>query len=209
MATRLDRETIVETALRLLNEEGLEGLTLRRLAKGLDVQAPALYWHFGNKQALLDEMATRMLRDMLLPMAGQAEAGGTAWQDWITDACRRARRTLLGYRDGAKVFSGTHLTDESHLAPLETILGAFVEQGFTHADAVNAYFTAYSFTIGFVIEEQAVEPVPGERDPRYDAGDRSGMFSGYEERFEVGLRVVVAGIGVTLAPGRISPGRPG
>lgn len=117
MATRLDRETIVETALRLLNEEGLEGLTLRRLAKGLDVQAPALYWHFGNKQALLDEMATRMLRDMLLPMAGQAEAGGTAWQDWITDACRRARRTLLGYRDGAKVFSGTHLTDESHLAP--------------------------------------------------------------------------------------------
>ncbi|MGW5823017.1 TetR family transcriptional regulator, partial [Streptomyces noursei] len=62
MASRIDRKLVVETALRLLNEGGLDGLTLRRIAKELDVQAPALYWHFKNKQELLDEMATEIFR---------------------------------------------------------------------------------------------------------------------------------------------------
>jgi AcrR family transcriptional regulator len=41
---------------------GLDGLTLRAIARELDVQAPALSWHFKDKQALLDEMATEMSR---------------------------------------------------------------------------------------------------------------------------------------------------
>ena len=55
----LDREHVVRVALRLLDEAGLDGLTLRRLAAELDVKAPALYWHFANKQDLLDHMAPR------------------------------------------------------------------------------------------------------------------------------------------------------
>lgn len=64
MAAKLDRAQVADTALRLLNEVGLDGLTLRRIATELDVKAPALYWHFANKQALLDELATEMLRRM-------------------------------------------------------------------------------------------------------------------------------------------------
>ena len=58
----LDRRRVADTALRLLNEVGLEGLTLRAIARELNVKAPALYWHFKDKQALLDEMATEMYR---------------------------------------------------------------------------------------------------------------------------------------------------
>jgi AcrR family transcriptional regulator len=188
----------VETALRLLNEEGLEGLTLRRLAKGLNVQAPALYWHFGSKQALLDGMATRMLHGMLDPVAEQA-AAGTPWQGLIAEICRRTRRTLLGYRDGAKVFSGTHFTDDRHRAARETILGALVDQGLDPSAAFNAFFTAYSFTVGFVIEEQAIEPLPGERDPCDHVEDPWGALNNFDERFEIGLRIVVAGTQATLA----------
>ena len=54
----LDRTRVADTALKLLNEVGLDGLTLRAIARELDVKAPALYWHFKDKQALLDEMAT-------------------------------------------------------------------------------------------------------------------------------------------------------
>ncbi|MGO4753248.1 TetR family transcriptional regulator, partial [Streptomyces sp. 2MCAF27] len=111
MATRLDRAQVVDTALRLLNEVGLEGLTLRRIAKELNVQAPALYWHFKNKQALLDEMATAMYREMA---AGAAAAPAATWQERVADAQRALRRALLRYRDGAKVFSGSHFTDTSH-----------------------------------------------------------------------------------------------
>ncbi|MFJ4844346.1 TetR/AcrR family transcriptional regulator C-terminal domain-containing protein [Streptomyces sp. NPDC088733] len=119
------------------------------------------------------------------------------------------------HRDGARVFSGTHLTDDTHAASLERWMSAFVAQGFTVENALNAWFTAYTFTVGFVIEEQAVQPVPGERDERYDPEERrarlgaeypllgavSGeMFGNYEARFETGLRNLVAGVVQTLAP---------
>ncbi|MFF3563328.1 TetR/AcrR family transcriptional regulator C-terminal domain-containing protein [Streptomyces sp. NPDC002574] len=212
--TRLDRNKVAETALLLLDEVGLEGLTLRRLAKELNVQAPALYWHFANKQALLDAMATEMLRRML-DRGVRQDVPGSGWRDWITDACRGTREALLAHRDGAKVFSGTHLTDLTHAGSLERYLGAFVAQGFSVENALNAWFTAYTFTVGFVIEEQAVQPVPGERDERYDPDARreqlgaaypllgavsEEMFGNYEARFETGLRIVVAGIAETLAP---------
>ena len=52
----LDRAQVVTAAIELLDEVGLDGLTLRRLAQELGVQAPALYWHFKDKQELLDQM---------------------------------------------------------------------------------------------------------------------------------------------------------
>ena len=88
---------------------GLEGLTLRRLAARLGVQAPAIYWHFKNKQELLDEMATQVLREAL-EEAPAFDAAQT-WQDWALSYCLGLRRTLLRYREGAKMFSGTYLTD--------------------------------------------------------------------------------------------------
>lgn len=161
MPPKLDRAQVVDAALRLLDETGLDGLTLRRIAAELDVKAPALYWHFANKQALLDEMATEMLRRMYAGPVAVPEG----WQEAITATCRTLRTALLGYRDGAKVFSGTRLTDYGHSEGQEALLGAFRRAGFELADAVLAFTTAYAFTIGFVIEEQAVQPVPGERAP--------------------------------------------
>ncbi|MFP3693803.1 TetR family transcriptional regulator, partial [Burkholderia sp. SIMBA_048] len=58
---KLDREAVVGTALELLNEVGVDGLTTRKLADRLGVQQPALYWHFRNKRALLDALAEAML----------------------------------------------------------------------------------------------------------------------------------------------------
>ncbi|MGK5631341.1 TetR/AcrR family transcriptional regulator C-terminal domain-containing protein [Streptomyces sp. URMC 123] len=213
MATRLDRTQVVDTALRLLNDVGLDGLTLRRIASELDVQAPALYWHFKNKQELLDEMATEMLRRMLAGEGGAEPA--PSWQDLILGSCRALRATLLGYRDGAKVFSGTRLTDTGHSGSQDRYFRALMAAGFSLEAAVQAHFTAYSFTIGFVIEEQSVHPLPGQRDPNYDIGERAArigadhsiaaragaaLFTDYESRFETGLRVVIAGIEHTLSP---------
>ncbi|MFE2726355.1 TetR/AcrR family transcriptional regulator C-terminal domain-containing protein [Kitasatospora sp. NPDC059327] len=210
MPSKLDRAQVVDTALRLLDETGLDGLTLRRIATELDVKAPALYWHFANKQALLDEMATEMLRRM---SAGAAVPD--SWQEALTGTCRALRAALLGYRDGAKVFSGTRLTDYGHIEGQNAVLAVFVRAGFELADAVQAFTTAYAYTIGFVIEEQAVHPVPGERAPGYDPAERAAaidpahglaaaagldFFGGFEQRFERGLAVVVAGVERVLGP---------
>ncbi|MEC4015934.1 TetR/AcrR family transcriptional regulator C-terminal domain-containing protein [Streptomyces sp. H27-D2] len=225
MATRLDRAQVADTALRLLNEVGLEGLSLRRIAKELNVQAPALYWHFKNKQALLDEMATEMLRRMTadagvpesLTGAGEAADPAAAGQDWqrvFTAMLHTMRRNLLQYRDGARVYSGTHFTGNSYAEPMNAYLRMLTDAGFTPEASVRAWSTAYSYTIGFVIEEQSSKPLPGSDAPGIDleerelrlagypllAGAGRQLFAGYDEGFAEGLRVVVAGIAATLAP---------
>jgi AcrR family transcriptional regulator len=158
------------TALRLLNVTGLDGLTLRAIAKELNVQAPALYWHFKNKQELLDEMATEMYRRMV-DTPGAAE--GDSWREGLLAANRGLRAALLSYRDGAKVFSGSRFTGTLHAVEMERILTLFTRAGFTLAQAVRATSTTYLYTIGFVTEEQGVQPLPGERREGYDMDERA------------------------------------
>ena len=202
---KLDKKQVVETALRLLNETGLDGLTLRAIAKELNVQAPALYWHFKNKQELLDEMATEMYRRMV---EDAGAAPGDRWRERLLAANRGLRTALLSYRDGAKVFSGSRFTGTLHAVEMERMLRLFTEAGFTLTQAVRATSTTYLYTIGFVTEEQGVQPLPGERREGYDLDERARrgrqrevghaagaeIFEDYERHFEEGLSLLVAGI---------------
>ncbi|MFI6618448.1 TetR/AcrR family transcriptional regulator C-terminal domain-containing protein [Streptomyces sp. NPDC050528] len=205
--TPLDRKRVADTALKLLNEVGLDGLSLRAIAKELDVKAPALYWHFKDKQALLDEMATEMYRRMV---ADARPAPGDTWRDRLLKSNRGLRDALLGYRDGAKVFSGSRFTGTPHAVEMENTLRLFTEAGFTLAQAVRATSTLYLFTIGFVSEEQGVKPLPDERREGYDVDERARLmadfplsaaagaeiFEDYDRHFEEGLAVIVAGVEV-------------
>ncbi|AYA17119.1 TetR family transcriptional regulator [Streptomyces alfalfae] len=205
--TRLDRTKVARTALDLLNETGLEGLTLRAIAKELDVKAPALYWHFKDKQALLDEMATEMMRRMSADFLAEPDPD---WRVAIRTSMRGMREHLLRYRDGARVYSGTHFTDLSYAAPLEAHLRTLTEAGFTPPAAARAWSTAYSFTIGHVIEEQAPGPdedgggglaARAERLAAYPLAAAAGeeLFRAHDRGFAAGLEAVIAGIGATLA----------
>ncbi|MER5603028.1 TetR/AcrR family transcriptional regulator [Streptomyces sp. NPDC002265] len=209
---RLDKKQVVEAALRLLNETGLDGLTLRAIAKELDVQAPALYWHFKNKQELLDEMATEMYRRMV---GSPGQVPDTGWRERLLTANRALRAALLSYRDGAKVFSGSRFTGTLHAVEMERTLTLFTEAGFTLAQAVRATSTAYLYTLGFVTEEQGVQPLPGERREGYDVTERARLmadfplsaqagaliFEDYDRNFEEGLAMIVTGIGARYGIG--------
>ncbi|MER7463018.1 TetR/AcrR family transcriptional regulator C-terminal domain-containing protein [Streptomyces sp. NPDC097981] len=205
----LSRLTVAETALRLLNESGLDKLTLRAIAQELDVKAPALYWHFKNKQELIDEMATEMLRRMATgPEESGADTPSTPWRERLLAANRDLRRALLAYRDGARVFTGSRFTGTEHAERSEAYLRALLAQGFELPQAVRAMATAFSYTLGFVIEEQGVLPVPGERREGYDVAERgerladyplaaaagAHLFQEYDAHFEEGLQIVVDGI---------------
>ena len=202
----LDRRRVADTALRLLNETGLDGLTLRAIARELDVKAPALYWHFKDKQALLDEMATEMFRRMV---AGTALDPADTWRERLLRTNRGLRTALLGYRDGAKVFSGSRFTGIEHAGQMEDSLRLFTAAGFTLAQAARALTTTYLYTLGFVTEEQGVQPLPGERREGYDMDERARLmadfplsaqagaeiFEDYDRHFEEGLALVIEGIG--------------
>ncbi|MET9253483.1 TetR/AcrR family transcriptional regulator C-terminal domain-containing protein [Streptomyces sp. NPDC003717] len=209
--TPLDRRRVVDTALRLLNEVGLDGLTLRAIATELEVKAPALYWHFKDKRALLDEMATEMYRRMV---AGTPLGAADTWRERLLRSNRGLRAALLGYRDGARVFSGSRFTGMEHAEQMEDNLRLFTAAGFTLAQAVRASSTSYLFTLGFVIEEQGMRPLPDEgeegrqgvdvderarrmADFPLSAAAGAEIFLDYDRQFEDGLALVLAGIAAT------------
>ncbi|EHN76219.1 TetR/AcrR family transcriptional regulator [Streptomyces coelicoflavus] len=208
----LDRRRVADTALKLLNEVGLDGLTLRTIARELDVKAPALYWHFKDKQALLDEMATEMYRRMV---AGTPLDPADTWRERLLKANRGLRASLLGYRDGAKVFSGSRFTGAVHAEQMEETLRLLTATGLTLAQAVRATNTTYLFTLGFVTEEQGVEPLPGERREGYDMDERARLladypltaaagaeiFTDWDRHYEESLALVIAGIAASYGLG--------
>ncbi|MFD7916548.1 TetR/AcrR family transcriptional regulator [Streptomyces sp. NPDC059752] len=146
---RLDRDRTVDTALDLLDEVGLDALTMRRLADAMDVQAGALYRYFATKDELLTAMAERMLADL-------AAAGTDGdWSERLAALARAMRTALLARRDGARVYAGTHATGPHTLGFAEAVVGVLRTAGFGEEDAARALMAVAHFTIGHTLEEQA------------------------------------------------------
>jgi TetR/AcrR family tetracycline transcriptional repressor len=173
MPAGLTKAAIVQAALDLLDEAGMDGLTVRALASRLGVQAPALYWHVRSKQALLDEMATQIWRRIGDVMAGLP--AGLPWREVMWTYAATVRAELLGHRDGAKAFSGTTLTDPDVIRRQEVTFSRLVGHGFTLPDATRGLVLLHDFTIGFCVEEQAVSQAVEAGDDRYSLARRAEM----------------------------------
>lgn len=183
----LDRQRIVAEALALLDDEGLDGVTLRKLAVRLDVRQPSLYWHLPNKAALVTAIAEAILGQEF----GELEppAPGERWQDWLTVLAERLRRALLAHPDGARVLSASQLSVK--MADIsEQAMSALVAQGIPLHRARVIVLTVERFTVGHVLEEQAHRPAPDEL-KNFDM-----------EAFTEQHPTVIAGITEYFRPGR-------
>ena len=171
MSRGLSKAGIVQAALGVLDEAGFDGLTVRAVAAALGVKAPALYWHVRDKQELIDEMATEVWRQVVAELT--ALPGDWPWDRVMTEFAMITRRALLAHRDGARVFSGTYLTDPGVLKAQERGLGMMTGAGFTLASVVRAYSLLYNFIVGFCIEEQSVAQAIAAGDERYSLERRA------------------------------------
>ncbi|MGA8117303.1 MAG: TetR/AcrR family transcriptional regulator C-terminal domain-containing protein [Actinocatenispora sp.] len=151
----LTRQAVLRAALSTLDDVGLDRLTLQRIAKKLDVQTPALYWHFKNKQQLLDHMADELVRsqfeDFGLPSPEQS------WDRWLTELSRRIYRTLLSHRDGARLFAGSHLQHGFAQRSIDNMLTVLQRAGFSAFDALVAGVTVVNYATGTVMEQQSIQ----------------------------------------------------
>jgi TetR/AcrR family transcriptional regulator, tetracycline repressor protein len=211
---KVNRSMVTRAGLKLLNETGLERLTLRLLAQELSVQAATLYWHFKSKEELIDAMATMVLAEgawQLVPGKDSSD-----WSVWAASFGMGLRKTLLAYRDGARMVAGTRLTNTEYMKTAERIAAQLIKSGFTVRQAVVLLSTIYNFTLSFVMEEQAVFPRPDERSPRYDIVKRNAklntrelpilrqagtiLFDKFDRRYKEGLHLIVRGAKVKAAP---------
>jgi TetR/AcrR family tetracycline transcriptional repressor len=195
---RLDRHLIVTTALRLLEDVGLDGLSTRRLAQELGVQSPALYWHFSSRRELLDAMAEAIT----------LEAGvlselrpGDDWTEWLAQRAHASRRAYLAHRDAARLHAGTR-PSAAQLPSLEAQTAALVNSGLTAADALRALLAVSRYTIGWALEEQAhiarpQQPNPDRNLAEFPALRQSAAVLAQQDPdadFDFGLRALISGL---------------
>lgn len=153
----LDRERIVAEAVTLLDAEGLDGVTTRKLAARLGVQSPTLYWHLPNKAALVTAIADAILDQQFGDMSGPEP--DQHWRDWLSGLAERLRRALLAHPDGARIVSASQLS-RTMAAISELAMSTLVARGVPLRQARVIVLTVERFTVGHVLEEQAHRPDP-------------------------------------------------
>jgi TetR/AcrR family tetracycline transcriptional repressor len=207
------RDDVIHTAIQLLQEVGLDGLTLRRLAAELGISAPTLYWHVKDKRELLDLMSEEMVRiarEKMPPFPPDLP-----WDERIAEGMRRQYEAIIAYRDGARVVAGNRPT-EAALPQIEQFLKMWVDTGFPPSEALAYVLTFGDFITGCALEHQAemerrrAEPVEGtselwKRIEAYPtiyaaslgrgAGHEAAVRAGKRpSSFERGLRLLMAGL---------------
>ena len=141
---QLHKPDVVEAATKLLDSYGIADLTMRRLARELDVSPGALYWHFANKQELLGAVADRIL-DSVDNVSG------------VVDVCNRLRDALLSHTDGAELVSASFAAGQSTAMAriLARLTDAAAEAGLDAAHAELAARTVVYYVLGFTADEQS------------------------------------------------------
>lgn len=198
---QLHREGVVEGALALLDADGLDGLTMRKLAARLGVQAGAIYWHFENKQALLEAMADRLVEGVGAPLPN-----GT-WDQQLATIAQRLRQALLSHRDGARVMAGTYVAEPNTRLATKVTINILRSAGFRPEQAGWITFALTHYVLGHTIEEQALASLLAEGgwEPKtlaYDEDDDPGfaqaitavVASNPEERFAYGIQLFLDGL---------------
>jgi TetR/AcrR family transcriptional regulator, tetracycline repressor protein len=151
----LDRQRIIDEAVSLLDAEGLDGVTTRKLAARLGVQSPTLYWHVPSKAALVTALAEAILEQQFPDLTPPDPE--EPWQDWLSGLAERLRRALLAHPDGARILSAAQLCRK--LAAIsELAMSTLVARGVPLRQARVIVLTVERFTVGHVLEEQAPRP---------------------------------------------------
>jgi AcrR family transcriptional regulator len=192
---RISRAVVVEAALRLVDRDGLDGVSMRRLAAAIGATPMALYRHVPNKAALLDALVAAVLAQLEFP------AGDLPLAERLRATVRSLRRLLTAHPwlvtlilRGPVLGDGVYRASEAGLRELR-------ETGLP-ADTVAAVFRLlHSYTIGYVGMELARRSVDPARYAAFEArryptraaiGPHLGPFG--EEQFEAGLDVIVRGL---------------
>ncbi len=154
---RLDLDLVVQAAIAVLDEEGLDGLTTRRLAARLGVQSPALYWYVRDKDELLDLVAEAVCAPALEPNAALAADAALGWRERLEAGMRNYRAVLRSHRDAPRVLAERPPVGPIRRRLADASVGFVLEAGFPEADAALISLFLSDYVISIVSEEMRLE----------------------------------------------------
>lgn len=197
---RIERAQIVEVALELLDDQGLRGVTTRKVAERLGVKSSSLYWHLRNRDELLDLLSDRIVADVRWPDPS------LGWREQVEALMLEYLRCLLAHRDAARVAAGRAPTGPHRLRGAETMLAALLAAGLSEQEAVDSTLVLTTYVVGFALERDAAaeaatsakvsvtDTISLERYPTLARLADSVQDLGASNRFRHGLALVLDGI---------------
>lgn len=203
----LTRERVLGKALELADQGGLEALSMRKLGQALGVEAMALYYHFANKDRVLDGIVDLVFAEIELPAIGA---------DWTVAMRLRAidvRDALLRHRWAIGFMESREHPGPATLRHHDAVIGCLRAAGFDMAMVAHAYSLLDSYIYGFALTqmtlpfealdditemaETMLEPFPSGEFPNLsDFVTEHAMQPGYNyaNEFEYGLDLILGAL---------------
>ena len=200
----LTREKIVEAALVLLERDGLQGLSMRRLAQELGSGAASLYWHVGDKEELLSLLLDRIVGETEVP-----EPDPENWQGTVKELARAVRKHLSQRRDAAQLSLGRVPAGPNSLPILERNLAVLAASALPPhviayaADMFALYVGAFAYEESLRSGEEHASPeqlgaywasLPPEQFPTITRLANDLVAGDIDERFEFAIELLVRGL---------------
>ncbi len=162
----ITQELIVETALRLLDRDGLDALSMRRVADELDTGPASLYWHVGSKDGLLDLILDRVIGETEIP-----DPDPEHWQEQLKQVARETRALILRHRDIVRISIGRIPMGPNALRVQERLLAVLRAAGVPDQLAVTGQHLLYAIVNGFTLDETTELGVGDATPVDQEAGD--------------------------------------
>ena len=183
---QLTRQQVIAAAVELADSEGIESISMRRLAQELAVEAMSLYTHVRNKDDLLDGMADAVISEI------PPSAAGAGWKASLRQMALAARKVMLRHPWAPRIVETRTAPGPAALGYINTVLGTLREGGFTIAQAHQAIHILGSRALGFT---QALfdDSGDGDLDPETAAQLQSQLGATHPYVVEMALAVTHSG----------------
>ncbi len=195
----LSRDRVCKEALALVDDEGLEALSMRRLGARLGVEAMSLYRHVRNKADLLDALHVAVLADIVPEPPRAAGDDEPDWRLLLGGMARALRAALLRHPHVVALFATRPVTAPEAIHTIESVWTVLEQAGFSRGDAEKAITEIGIFTIGHTLTETQGRQSPHHGSPRH-AG---------QPEFDFGLTALLDGFsryaGAAKPPARSRP----
>ncbi len=213
----LSRDRIVASAVELLEREGEDALSMRRIAADLGYGVMSLYNHVPNKAALLDAIAEHVMGGLQFAADPQAD-----WRDQARALVRTFREISRRYPRSVNVVIMRQLNSPAGLRPLELALATARAAGFDGVTAVRVMRTFVAYALGTVVNDARLDQMHAGAAPgadlytaRLDPAEFPNtlalagtlMQHDHEADFEFGLDLLIAAVAALPRAGGGSAGR--
>jgi AcrR family transcriptional regulator len=214
---QLTRKLIISAAMELIEQDGVEAVSLRRLANELGCGVVALYNHVPSKSALLDGVA-----DAVMSGLAATSVPGADWQEQVRAQARAFRQIAKAHPRCAIVVVSRPPSSAAIVRPVEEALATVRDAGFGRAEAVRIVRAFVDYIIGSLLSEAAVawaaadgDGVADVRRPRLRASefphvtDLGSELSSrdHDADFEFGLDLLMRAV-ASLQPAQAAPHAP-